>query len=116
MHRIRGPFRGLLAILSLAALAGCENELPTLTGEERFPDGTLPTTVEVVLSAQQFLLEDTLFSDFTNSRDVGFLLVAERFDGVLTGHTLARLTGFPDSVTFTVGGAARTEAAFTYGA
>lgn len=102
-------------MLALLSISGCADELPTLSGEDRFPGGAAPTTIEVFLPTAEVLAGASVFGDFTNPRDAEFLLVAHRFDEALEANTLARLTGFPDSVTFTLNGATRTEAAFTYG-
>lgn len=111
----RGTWR-CAGLLALALVAGCEDDLPTATGEDRFPGGARPTTVDIVLPTAAFLLSDTVFDGYTSQREAPYLLVAEDFDGVLDAHALARPTGFPDSVTFTIGGVSRTEALFSYAA
>lgn len=115
MRTLRTLARGAAAMAAFLAFTGCEDQLPTITGADRFPEGSLPTTVEVFLDPEQFLREDTVFTDFADPLDAPFLLVAEDFDGSLDAHSLARFTGFPDSVFFTVGGASRSDTAFTYG-
>ena len=103
-------------LLALALVGACEDQLPTANGEGRFPDGLTPSTLEIVLGADAFLLSDTVYDGYATARDAGFLLVAEDFDGVFDAHSLARLTGFPDSVNFTVSGVSRNDTLFTYGA
>lgn len=85
-------------MLALALSAGCENDLPTIVGADRLPGGAAPVTVQVTLEPEQFLRADTVFTDYTDPRDAPFLLVANAFDGALEAHSLARFTGFPDSV------------------
>lgn len=116
MRRIVSRGGGLLLALSSLALAGCEDNLPTASGEDRFPEGLVPTTVEIVLPADAFLRSDAVYDGFADPREAGFLLAAQEFDGVLDAHALARLGNFPDSVTFTSAGASRTDTAFTYAA
>lgn len=112
--RLTKGTRGLLLALGLAGAAGCADDLPTATGEDRFPQGALPVTVELVLPPEAILLDDTVFGGFAGVENASYLLVANDFDGVLDSHVLARLSGFPDSVTYTVDGASRTDTAFAY--
>lgn len=117
MHIPRTLARTAGAALAAVAIAGCENDLPTLTGSDRFPEGSLPITVEVMLEPGQFLLADTVFDDFTDPRAAPFLLVARDFDGALDANTLARWTGFPDTVSVPSGGGSFVQdTVFTYGA
>lgn len=121
MHRFHRWGRGLLALLVLAATVGCEDELPTATGDGRFPGGQRPVTLELVVPAEELVLDDTLYSGYTDPRDAGMLLVATRFgegDGgpALEARTLKRFTGFPDSVTYSGASGSRTDTAFVYGA
>ena len=114
MRSIRTKARLWALGLTAAALAGCENELPTVTGENSFPDDRVPVTIELSVPADQFLVQDTVYEGFGGS--LSYLLVANRFEGALTAHGLARLRGFPDSVSYVQAGATRTEAVQTYGA
>ena len=100
----------------LFALAGCADEIPTATGEGLFPGGTRPVTAEVEFSPDESATELGRFSGFADPSAAGFLLVANRFEGELFAHTLARFTGFPDSVTYTSEGSTTTDTAFTFGA
>lgn len=113
MQFIRMQVRPWAIGLVAVALAGCENQLPTLTGENSFPGGRVPVTIEASVPAAQFVRRDTVLEGFGGSPT--FLLVANSFDGALNAHTLARFGGFPESVTYTAAGATRTESSFTYG-
>ena len=114
MRLIRMQARlGVLGLIA-ATLAGCENQLPTLTGEGSFPDDREPVTLEVSVPADEFLVQDTVFEGFGGT--LSYLLVANQFEGALSAHALVKLRGFPDSVSFTVAGAARKEAAVNFGA
>ena len=104
---------GVAIPLLLAALAGCENDLPTVTGDEGFPSELVPATYQFVVPAEEFLVTDTVFEGF--STNLNYLLVANRFDGALSANALARFTNLPDSVTYVVGGTPRTEPIRTYG-
>lgn len=116
MRILRNFVRGAHAVLALVAMSGCQDELPTITGSDRFPSGSLPITIEVTLEPEQFLARDTLYTDFADPRQAPFLLVARQFDNALDANALARFTGFPDTIFFTTGGASRTDTVFTYGA
>lgn len=105
------PTRVLLPLL-LALAAGCDNELPTVTGESGFPSDQIPATYQLVVPAQDFLLTDTVYEGFRTS--VGYLLVARNFDGALNGNALLRFD-LPDSVTYVSGGTARSEPIVAYG-
>lgn len=98
MRSISRVRRALYGALALTTLAGCEDELPTLSGTDRFPPGTSPTTIEVVVPAAEFLAETTSFGGFTRRVDAPFLLVANDFDGALDAHTLGRFGSFPDTI------------------
>jgi len=84
------------AILLMAA--GCRDRLPTLSGVERYPGGGLPTTLQLVVGTDEFLLEAETFRGPTGVQEATSLLVARNFDGALNAHSLARLRGFPDTV------------------
>ena len=98
---------------SCALLAGCGERLPTGTGDDLFPPGGRPATVELASGAASFAVLGR-FSGYTDPADAGFLLVANRFDGTLNAATLARFRGFPTFVTVNVGGTAQVDSAFAY--
>lgn len=100
--------RGAAAALALLAGAACEDELPTAGGDEQF--AVLPTTIEVLLPASEFLLGDTVYRGFADPSVAPYLLVANAFDASLQAHALARITGFPDTITFN----AQPDTAFRY--
>lgn len=102
------------AFLSLALLVGCTDELPTVGGSDRFPDGRAPTTIELLLTGGDVLLQEAVYDDFADPRNAAYLLVAEDFDGELDAHTLTRFRNFPQAVTFSSGGTTRTDSVFDY--
>lgn len=102
------------ALLGLPALTGCSDDLPTIGGPERFPGGTAPTTIEVLIPAGDVVLRDAVYDNFDDPREAPYLIVAEEFDGVLDAHSLARFSSFPTAVTFSFGGTSRTDSVFTY--
>ncbi|HET7274395.1 MAG TPA: hypothetical protein VFI91_04415 [Longimicrobiaceae bacterium] len=116
MSHISTIHRGLGALLLLGSLVGCADEIPTATGGDLFPEGTLPVTIELIVPASAFLTEDTVYTGYTSRRDADFLLVADHFDGVLSAHALVRFTDFPDTVSVTVDGTTHKDTVFTYGA
>lgn len=106
--------RLVLALLAALPLGACSDELPTVAGEEFFPGGARPATFQVIVPAERFARLVGEFSGFTGPEDAGFLLVANRFDGALEAHTLARLANFPRSVSFQREGTTRTDTVFTF--
>ena len=103
------------AVLALAALAACSNDVPTATGTDLFPSGTEMTTIDLLLPSDQFLSEDTVYDGYTDVRNASYLLVANLFDGALNAHGLVRFAGFPDSVEYNNGTIFVTDSVFTYG-
>jgi hypothetical protein len=102
------------AVLALALAAGCTDDLPTATGESRFPGGIGPVTVEILLDRASVLLGDAVFDGFADPRNARYLLAAEDFGGALDAHTLARFPEFPEAVTYSTGGASVTDSVFEY--
>lgn len=90
-------------MLVLAALAGCDNDVPTAVGDAGFPAGQVPTTIDLVVPGAQFVRSDTAFSGYTDVSTLPYLLVANRFDDALTAHSLVRYSDFPTSATFGAG-------------
>ncbi len=106
----------LLAAFVVLFVTACRDELPTAPGEDLFPRGTRAATHVLELPVGAFLQEIGRFTGYTSPRDAGYLLVADRFDEGLIAHSLARFTGFPTSVTYSVGGVSQTDSVFVYGA
>lgn len=102
-----------LGLLLSLPLAGCSDELPTVSGEELFPSGTRPFTAEVVIPAESFARTVGTFTGYAGPRDSDFLLVANRFEGALEANTLARLAAFPTTLSYSFGGTSRTDSVFT---
>jgi hypothetical protein len=106
--------RAAVGMLALPLMLGCRDELPTATGEDLFPGGARPSTVELFLEREQFLLSSTQYSGFASVAGAGYLVVAHDFEQELDANALVRFTNFPDSVTYTVNGAQTTERNFTF--
>jgi hypothetical protein len=87
-----------VAALGVGALAGCADRLPTLSGDERFPAGLIPLSVELVLQAPRFLHQVDVFSGETGPAQAPFLLTARDFDGALHANTLVRFEPIPDTL------------------
>lgn len=113
MHLIRRVARGAAACAAFIALAACENEIPTATGSDLFPDGLSPTTVQVEFGGAGLLLREEVYAGFGDPRFAPFMLVANDFDGILDAHPIFRVP-VPDSVSYSVSGAARREEIQTY--
>jgi hypothetical protein len=105
------------ALLLLAGgVSGCRDELPTATGPDRFPEGTLLTSLVVDLPAAEFLEYLGQFTGYTGVRQAEYGLVANQFDGVLQARTLSRLGAFPDTISYTAGGATVTDTVWEWAA
>lgn len=100
--------------LVVGGTAGCRDQLPTATGPDQFPAGTLLNSWVLELPAADYLEQLGEFTGYTDVRDAGYGLVANLFEGGLQARTLARLEGFPDSVTYTAAGVTRTDSVFEY--
>lgn len=111
--RPRFLLSGLLAALALSA-AACSDEIPTLSGDDDFPAGSVPLTREVILPASEFFRVLGVFGGYTRASDARLWVAANRFEGSLDAHVLARFRGFPTVVTYTRDGATRADSAFTY--
>jgi hypothetical protein len=110
MRRSPAPLRGLLAVLSLAAALGaCDDESPTLTGDEFFPGGSRPVTLEAIVPASQFLTLRSVFTGYTGQNSAGFLVVANQYEGALNANALLRFAGFPETVSYTQDGSAKVD-------
>ncbi|CAN5833396.1 hypothetical protein BH23GEM8_BH23GEM8_15790 [soil metagenome] len=106
--------RAAVGMLALPLMFGCRDELPTATGEDLFPGGARPSTVDLTLEPEQFVLSSVQQTDFARAADAGYLVVARDFEQELNANALVRFTGFPETVTYTINGALTTEQNFTY--
>ncbi len=102
MRRHRGAARLLWPCLLFGFAAGCDDELPTFAGGDRFPQDVIPPTLEHVLDASEFLIAANAYRGPTSISDTRFLMVAQNFEGSLNAHVLAKFNSFPDTIS--VGG------------
>lgn len=100
------------ALLAVAAATGCADDLPTAGGEDRFPGGQAPVTVELLLTGADLLNGANVYDNFADPLAAPYGLVAEDFDGDLDAHTLARFRDLPASVTYNVDGVSRTDSTY----
>ncbi|HEX8246520.1 MAG TPA: hypothetical protein VF541_23650 [Longimicrobium sp.] len=98
----------MLALLPLLAAAACKDETPTLSGDEFFPGGSRPVTLEAVIPASQFLQTNGVFTGYESSHTFGEQVVANQYQGVLSAHALQRYD-FPDTLTFSQDGTSRND-------
>lgn len=101
------------ALLVLAMTAGCADDLPTAGGEDRFPGGVTPTTIEVLLTRDDIVVADSVYDGFADPIRTSYLIAAEDFDGALDAHVLARFPNLPGRVTYTADGTSRTDSVYT---
>jgi len=103
--------RAWLALLPLLAAAACKDSTPTLSGDEFFPGGGRPVTLEAVIPASQFLQTVGTFSGFESGHTFPEQVVANQYQGVLNAHALDRFV-FPDSLAFSQDGSSKTDTLF----
>ncbi|MDB4952403.1 MAG: hypothetical protein JWM27_5052 [Gemmatimonadetes bacterium] len=116
MQRRSGFRRALLALLPLVA-AACRDSSPTLTGDEFFPGGGRPVTLQAIVAGAGVFTQRGTFSGYPPGVDFPTkILVADKYGGVLDAHGLLRVTGFPARIDYTQGSAVRQDSVFTYGA
>ncbi|HEX6373799.1 MAG TPA: hypothetical protein VF006_33030 [Longimicrobium sp.] len=104
---------GLLAAFAVT-VAACSDEVPTFSGTDPFPPGSIATTREIILPAARFFQVLGSFNGYSDAADAPYVAVANQYGGELNAHALARFRGFPRSVTYVRNGATRTDSAFTF--
>jgi hypothetical protein len=98
------PFaRAALALLPLLAAAACKDQTPTLAGDEFFPGGGRPVTLEAIIPASQYLHTIGTFTGFESPRNFSEQVIANNYQGVLNAHGLEQFD-FPDSLTYSQNG------------
>ncbi len=113
MPRRSARLRALLVSL-LPLAAACADEPPTLTGDEYFPGGSRPTTLEALIPADAFLETLGRFSGYA-SPGSGALILANAFEGVLQANALVKLEAFPPTVGYVQGGVSRNDTIRAFG-
>jgi len=102
MPRRSGLRRTFLLAALMFGAAGCDDESPTLSGEEFFPGGSRPVTREVILPAGPLVRPLGVFTGYTGPDDSEVLLLANRFAGELSARALLRTaTIFPAEIRYT---------------
>jgi len=104
--------RALLGLLALLPAAACKDQTPTLTGDEFFPGGSRPVTLESILPASQFLTTVGSFTGYESPLTFSAQVVANQYDGALSAHPLQRYV-VPKTVEFSVNGVTITDSLFT---
>jgi len=104
--------RAALALLPVLAAAACTDETPTLTGDEYFPGGSRPVTLEVIVPATQFLHQLGIYQGYESRRTLGQLIVANQYQGVLSANVLQDYD-VPDTLSYSQGGTTRTDPAYS---
>ncbi|HEU4456767.1 MAG TPA: hypothetical protein VFR81_27105 [Longimicrobium sp.] len=103
--------RALFLIPLLAAAAACQDDSPTLTGDDLFPGGGRPTTLEVIVPAAEFLQTLGVYTGFGDRTTFGFQIIANQYGGVLDANTLVRFD-FPRTVEYSQDGTSRLDSTF----
>jgi hypothetical protein len=104
--------RALFALAGMLAAAACKDQTPTLSGDQFFPGGSRPTTLETYLPSADFLHNLGVFSGYENARTATEQVVANQFGGVLNAHPLQRYI-IPRSVTYSLNGTSTSDTLFT---
>jgi hypothetical protein len=116
MQRRSGFSRAFLVLLPLVA-AACTDKSPTVTGDEFFPGGGRPVTLQTILADPAIFHDRGSFSGYPPGPDFpSHVLVANKFGGTLDAHGLMKITGFPTRINYTQGSSVRNDSLFTYGA
>jgi hypothetical protein len=99
------------ALLALAVgLPACQDDLPTALDPALAP-GFI--TWEERLEPAEHLEDIGVFRGFIDPRSAPFLVLAREFDGALSANALARFGDLPDSISYSFGGTAVTDTAFS---
>jgi hypothetical protein len=109
--RTTGP-RAVFALLALLAAAACKDRTPTLTGDEFFPGGSRPVTLEALIPAAQYLTTVGTYSGYESPRSFGSPVIANHYGGSLDAHTLQRFV-IPDTVSYSLNGVSTTDTLYT---
>ncbi|HYH83644.1 MAG TPA: hypothetical protein VEX86_27865 [Longimicrobium sp.] len=98
--------------MPILAAAACADETPTLTGDPFFPGGSRPVTLELIVPAAQFLQPLGVFQGYESGRTFNAVVVANQYGGALNAHALQDYN-VPDTLTYSQGGVAKTDAAYS---
>lgn len=102
----------LLAALVLGS-AACDDESPTLSGDDLFPGGSSPVTREVILPAGASFRTLGVFTGYSGARNVPYSVVANRYGGELSANALFRTAAaFPTTLTYTQSNVNRTDSVY----
>ena len=109
----RSWFVPQLLLCASVLVGACENRTPTAIDDDLFPGGNRPLTLEIPSAAESLTVLGR-FQGYTGPADADFLLVANRFGGVLDAFGVSRFIDFPGFVNVTVGGANQVDSTFAY--
>jgi opacity protein-like surface antigen len=104
--------RAALALVPILAAAACKDQTPTLSGDESFPGGSRPVTLELIVPAAQFMQPVGVFQGFESAATFDALVVANQYQGVTSAHVLQRYN-IPDTLSYSQDGSSRTDTAFS---
>lgn len=88
--------RGLLTLMAVSGLSGCEQSDPTAVGGDLIP--VEPTTVEVILPWSAFGESVEVFGGFGRPNQLSGAIVANAFRGTLTSRVLVDFGDYPEAV------------------
>src|SRR3954471_1326391 len=108
MHCRFARARALFALAGLLAAAACKDQSPTLSGDQFFPGGSRPVTLETYLPASQFLQTLGMFTGYESARTAPEQMIANQYGGSLNAHPLQRYE-IPKSVTYSLNGTSTTD-------
>lgn len=112
MQLRNAPARAVLALLAAGVIAACKDQTPTVSGDQFFPGGSRPVTLETIIPASQFLQAIGSFTGYEGTPTFTESVVANQYQGTLNAHGLARFP-VPGTVSFSQGGVSIDDSLFT---
>jgi hypothetical protein len=112
MHFPFARRRAALALLALAGAAACKDVSPTLTGDQSFPGGSRPVTLEAFIPASRYLTTLATYTGFESPHTYPQLIVANQYKGSLNAHALQRYE-VPKTVSYSQNGSSTDDSLYT---